>query len=218
MSNADTLAEFVKSFSDGYFGLRIGDNIFPAKLAERPNTARENLALSYIPANGKQPLSRDINWQTERDMLIRGYPDLGCIKVSQTVGYLKTRPARQFKKGYVTANVELFVPNATEIKKSFPRFVASASSKSVVWQIFNREYWTPAEAVRLMDAGEGAGYPLSPHFGLYMRADTPNLLILHKNKDVGVYRDGRFELFDKFDLLKEQFTRETKTEVHVCPH
>lgn len=216
MSDADTLQEFQKSYGEGWFGLKVGGEVFPAKIVSR-SASKESLTLSYLANKGGATLSKDVPWVGGREALVRGYPDLGCIKVGPTVGYLKTRPTKQFKKGYVSANVELFVPNHTQIRKVFPKFASSPGNKELVWQVFRREYWTPAQAVRDLDAGEGVGYPLSPCFGLYASAECENLLILYRNKSVGVYKNNKFELFNGFSILKEQFQRETKVECAICP-
>jgi len=218
MAEADTINEFIKSYHEGWFGLRLNDKqLVPSHITETRQKAEGYVALRYIPkAGSSQELSHDLNWISEKEKLERGYPDLGMIKIGHTVGYMKTRPYRQFKKGYVPANVELFVPNYTEIRKQFPRFVVSSSNREVIWQVFNREWWHPLEAIRLMDEGEGVGYPVSHNFGLYCRADVDNILILRKNRDIGVYTGGRFEIFKGSEMFKEEFTRETKVECFTC--
>lgn len=212
--SADIISEFQKSFSDGWFGLKQGGELFPAQVASR-TAAKEVLPVKYIANKSGSTLSKDVLWQTERDSLVRGYPTLGCVKIGPTVGYLKVRPQKQYKKGYVPSNVELFVPNYTQIRRSFPKFVATASSKEVVWQIFNREFFHPERAVQLMEEFEGVGYPLSYNFGLYCDSEHENLMILYKNRVIGVYKDKQFELFKGFALLKEQFERETKVTCNV---
>lgn len=217
MSNADTLSEFMKSYIDGWVGLKQDKIIIPCRIAKDLETPTPNghIVFRYLTSKEGKELSKDLNWVTDRNNLIRGYPDLGMVKVGPTVSYLKTRPFRQFKKGYVPANVEMFIPNVAEIRKVFPRFIVSSASREVVWQVFNREYWHPTEAIRLMDAGEGVGYPISQNFALYCRADIANILLLHKNRDIGVY-DGDFKLFKASSMFKEQFTRETTVECKVA--
>jgi hypothetical protein len=212
MSQADTLDEFRKSFSDGWFGIKINGKVYPAVIDQNKigETDRGVLPVKYIPIKTTQStLSAEIKWDTERDRLLRAYPSLGCVKAGQTVGYLRVRPLRQYQKGYVYSNADLYVPNLSQIKKFFPRQSTSTGSREIVWQLWNREYWHPMAAVELMDSGEGVGYPLSQNFGLYCNSELPHLIIMHKNHDVGAYKDGQFELFNKFGLLKEQFTRET---------
>lgn len=216
MADADIKEEFTKSFSDGWFGLKIKDDIFPAKLSLNREVGRNTLPLQYMATKEGKFLSYDLDWTSQRDQLIRDYPDLGCVKVGQTVGYLSVRPQRQYKKGFVPNNVSVFAPNQTQIRKVFPRFIASSGDKGVVWQVFNRERWEPKEAVRLLDEGEGVGYPLSKDFGLYCHSELPNLILLCKTHDVGVYKDGKFQLFKNFKHLAEQFQRQTDTEAVVC--
>lgn len=214
--NADTMGEFLKSYAEGWFGLKVGQGIVPAKITPR-TASSEVLTLQYLTNKGKSTLSKDLVWHGERDLLVRGYPDLGCVKVGPTVGYLRVRPAKQFKKGFVSSNVELFVPNQSQIKKVFPRFVASTTNKELIWQVFDREYFHPLRAVELMDEGEGVGYPLSKNFGLYCDSNHPNLLILYKNRSIGAYKDKTFQLFQTFKDFKEQFQRETAVEAVICP-
>lgn len=217
MTQADTMPEFIKSYNEGFFGLKLKGSILPAKIVPIREAARNVLCLSYMATKDGKYLSHDLNWESSREDLIRDYPDLGCLKVGPTVGYLSVRPARQYKKGYVPANVQIYVPNQSQIRKVFPRFIATSNSKDVVWQVFNREYWEAKEAVRLMDEGEGVGFPLSKNFGLYCHAEQPHLILIHKTHDVGVYnKDGQFELFKHFGHLKEQLARETNVEARVC--
>jgi hypothetical protein len=215
MADADTKEEFIKSFQEGHFGLKIKDEIFPARIAGTRNVSRNILPLSYMATKDGKYLSFDLDWTTQREMLIRDYPDLGCVKMGPTVGYLSTHPKRQFKKGYVPANVGAMIPNQTQIRRIFSRFIASSGSKDVIWQVFRRERWEPKEAIRLMDEGDGVGYPLSKDFGVYLNADLPNPLILCKTHDVGVF-DGEFKLFKNFSFLAEQFERQTETKIGVC--
>ena len=212
--SADIIGEFQKSFAEGWFGLKLNGNVFPAQVATR-TAAKEVLPIKYIANKGGSTLSRDVIWQTERESVLRAYPLLGCLKIGPTCGYLKVRPQKQYKKGYVPSNVELFIPNQSQIKRSFPKFVATPSQKEVVWQVFNREFFHPDRAVQLMDEGEGVGYPLSYNFGLYCDSEHTNPMILYKNRTIGAYTGKEYELFKGFDLLKDQFERETKVTCKV---
>lgn len=217
MSDADTMEEFSKSYSDSIFGIRMKEGVFPCFIAPRSEVGKGSIPLIYYTGPGKgEQRSHDLNWVAERDTLVREFPFLGCFKVGPTVGYLRVNPLKQYKKGYFTSNVEVFCPNTSEVRKVFPRFVPSSGLKEVVWQVYRREFFHPLRAVELIEEGEGVGYPLSSNFGLYIRADSPNPIILHKSRDAGVYKKGVFELFKPYELLKEQFARETKVECKVC--
>jgi hypothetical protein len=212
-ASADTIEEFQKSYADSYFGLRIKDKVFPAKIKA---VSRNVLTCTYTAAKSGGTLSHEIDWLTGRDILDRDYPDLGCVKIGPTVGYMSVRPYRQFKKGYVPDNAEIMVPNKQQIRKVLPRFVPSTSHKDVVWAVYNPEYWHPDEARRLFSVGEGVGYPLSINFSLYLNSDVPNPLIGYKTRSIGVYNESkrRYELFKGMEIFKEQFERETKVKIH----
>lgn len=217
MADADTQDEFIKSYNEGYFGIKLEGKVFPCRVdRSREATKRTILPLRYLINKDGKELSKDVDWVAERDALIRGYPDLGCIKVGPTLAYLSVRPLRQYKKGYVSDNVNVHIPNQFQIRRIFPRFIATPASKEVVWQVFNREYWELAKAVELLDTGEGAGYPLSQNFGIYLHSDHPNPIILCKNHDAGVFKNGKVEFFKNYSVLKEQFQRETGEEAGVC--
>jgi hypothetical protein len=216
MTDADTQEEFVKSYADGFFGVKIDGKVYPSRVVKDRVTKRTVLPIRYMCDKEGKELSMDVDWVAGRGTILRGYPDLGCIKVGPTLAYLSVRPLRQYKKGYVPDNVLLHIPNQYQIRKVLPRFIATSSSKEVVWQVFNREYWELAAAVALLDKSEGVGYPLSQNFGIYLHSDHPNPIILCKNHDAGVYKDGKVELFKNFGVWKEQFQRETGVEANVC--
>lgn len=213
MSDADTLPEFVKSYSEGFFGLKMKSDVVPCKIAIKDTPIKTDvLALQYMVSSNGKYLSHEMNWLASRTDIQRGYPDLGCVKIGPTMGYLSVRPFRQFKKGYVPANAVIYVPNQSQIRKVMPRFIASTASKEVIWQVFNREYWELARALELMEEGEGVGYPLSQNFGVYLHSEHVNPLIICKNHDAGVVKGERVELFKNFSHLREQLLRETELE------
>lgn len=215
--NADTIEEFLKSFKEGFFGLRIGEELYPARLADRVS-GRGVIPLQYMVNDKGSFQSHDVTWETQRENIIRGYPDLGYFKVGPTCGYVRTRPYRQYQKGYVPSNVEVFIPNLTQIRMVFPRFIATGNSKELVWQIYNRQLWHPDAALKALADGEGAGYPLSNNFAVYLNSGAEVPILCMKNRDVGVVNSaGKYELFKKFADLKEQFQRETTVEAYVKP-
>lgn len=214
-AKADVIEEFARSFSSSWFGVKglVGSGVVPCILAKDRQVAKGFLAIGYmVGADGKM-LSHDLKWDTERQHIIRDYPTLGALKAGPTVGYLSVKPRRQFKKGYVPENVDMYVPNAADIRKLFPRLLVSPTSKRVVWQVFNRNYWSPRDAIGLINDGEGVGYPLSAHFSVYIGDNWDSPMLLHNSTIVGAHRDGVFRLLPEYKIYREQFERETKEKI-----
>lgn len=218
MAEADVIEEFIKSYNGAYFGLRIDGKVYPAMLSQERRADRAGvLALSYFPTKeGKSKKSYDLDWISGRDNLVRGFPDLGNLKIGQTYAYVSVRPQRQWKKGYVPENVELYIPNIQQIQKVWPRYYVSSTSRGLIWQIYNREFWHPKAAIEALEKGENLGYPLSQHFGVYITDNNVSPIITHKKVDIGVYSENKFQLFPAYGVYVEQFKRETTEECVVC--
>lgn len=215
MSKADTIQEFVRSYNGSWVGLRIGDKIFPAALNSGRLVTPEHLGLKYNTNPEGAQLQRDINWLTDRDSILRDFPDLGMIQIGATIGYLSTKPYRQWHKGYYPQHVKVWVPNLDDIRALKPEVRFASSHPYVLWQVYNREFWHPTEAVRLLGLGEGVGYPLSRNFGVYTKMDFENPLICYKGSTIGAYEGSEgWVLFDNFKQYTTQFKRETQMEAH----
>lgn len=214
-AKADVIEEFMKSYSSSWFGVKniLGTGVVPCQLAKDRTAAKGMLPVTYMVSSEGKMLSHDLKWDTERNNIVRGYPTLGAVKAGPTVGYISVKPRRQFKKGYVPENVDMHVPNSTDIRKLFPRMLISPASRRVVWQIFNRTYWKPQEAISLINDGEGVGYPLSAHFSVYIGENWDSPMLLHNAQIVGAHRDGVFKLLPEYKIYKEQFERETKERI-----
>lgn len=219
-AKADVLEEFSRSFSTSWFAVKDGGfgtpgTTIPCQLAkDRGAVAKGYLALSYMVDRTGKMLSADLRWETHRQCIIRDYPTLGAVKAGPTVGYLSVKPRRQFKKGYVAENIDMHVPNQADIRKLFPRMlITSPGAKRVVWQVFNRDLWSPKDAIALIEEGEGIGYPLSEHFSVYIGDSWDSPMLLHNTSVIGAYRDKVFRLLPEYKIYREQFERETKEKV-----
>lgn len=214
-AKADIIEEFAKSFSSSWFGakdLGIGPAgmIIPCQVARDRMVPPGILPITYMADNTGRMLSYDVRWDIGRTNLIRTFPNLGAVKAGPTVAYLGVKPRRQFQKGYVPENIDCHIPNKEEIRKVFPRLLLGPNTKRLVWQVFNRTYWTPQAAIKLIEEGEGIGYPLSAHWSVYVSGQWEDPLLMRNNKIVGAYRDKRFKLLPDFLIYKDEFKRDTK--------
>lgn len=217
-SKADTIEEFVRSYGKGSY---VGVNIDPKSTTIHPARIDVNhlaaipgkIQLRYmVDASGKE-LSKEIDWIAERDVLIREYPKLGMLKVGPTIGYLSVKPLRQWKKGYYYENVQMHIPNKADLQTVRPRAMLTPASKTVVWHVYNREFWTVPKALELMEEGEGIGYPINYELGVYLRKDMEIPCVAYKNELVGSIDDNKVHVLHKYKLYSQQIERAFKMEV-----
>lgn len=210
-SKADTIEEFRRSYNGSWFGLRHNGKVYPATLASNRQITPEHLGVKYHTTQEGAPLQKDVNWASDRLNLLRDYPDLGMVKIGATVGYLSVDPLRQWHKGYYPPNIKVHVPNGPDIKQINPNVRFTPSHPYIVWQVYNREFWHPSEAIRLIGEGEGVGYPLSPNFSVCALKEFEYPVLCYKRKTIGNYNGG-WKLVDPYKIYKDQFRRETKVE------
>lgn len=214
---ADTLNEFVRSYERSWVGMR-GENgrVYPARINFGAFDASTGvLKLKRISDPDKPEEESELVWKQDRMTLVRDMPDLGMISLGPTIGYLSTKPARHWHKGYYPNNVLLHIHNLPDISAVEKLATFHTKLPKVLWQVYNREYWHPKEAIRLIEEGEGVGYPLSKHFGVYLQKDVEHPLIAYKKELAGVYsKEGNWVFLDRFKPCVEQFKRETNVEAY----
>lgn len=215
---ADTAEEFCKSFDGSWFGLRLGEKVYPAVLTGLQTKGTVGIQYFTAPYGSTEGIKQTLSlkWEDRDKHLVRDYPNLGAVKFGPTVAYLSVKPRRQWKKGYYASNISMTVPNEALVKKEIPNIRLMTNNRDLVWQVYNRELFNPWYALDCLNKGEGLGYPLSRHFGLYITDSCRDPVISYKHSgSAGVFQGGKFKLLANFRHLKELFSRETKTSISI---
>jgi hypothetical protein len=215
---ADTIEEFLKSFSKSYLAISLDSKsniVHPARIDASKEVSKDSISFRYIvDREGKNELSTEVSWNSGRHTLIRDYPNLGMVKAGPSVGYLEVRPHRQWSKGYYAENVSLNVPNYRDVTSIKPNLMLNPYSRQVIWQIYNREFWTMQKALEEFEKGEHVGFPISSDVAVYLIKDIADPCVAYKNTMVGSVRDGKeIKLLHGFKIFKEHLERCTKMEV-----
>ncbi len=213
---SDTVEEFLKSFGKSWLAVITDPKegvVHPAKIDHKKTSSKGGVCFRYmVDKEGSKELSTEIDWTTGRDNLIRDYPDLGMLKVGPTVGYLEVRPYRQWSKGYFPDNATLHVMNQQDVLAARPRLLLSPYSKSVIWQIYNREYWTMKAALEELNKGENVGFPISRDVAVYLHTNIEDPCIAYKKTLMGTVQGNKIKMLHGFGIFREHIERVTKME------
>jgi hypothetical protein len=112
------------------------------------------------------------------------HPRLGLVNTSDSIGYLRRYPKRQYNRGYTPGSCQLTVPN------NYTAEQARASSMAVVWSVFNPDHKTLPEALDILDSGKRLGVVLAPYLGVCLEQGRRYPRLVYITDFIGFIQNG----------------------------
>lgn len=133
-------------------------------------------------------------------------PNLGAINVHDQVVYLSRTPERQSRRGLRQNNITIFNPNSRDLQfADLPQQFNRLSDRSLMWSIFNPQYFSLGKAVAQVNDGAVLARALSPNLYVYSSFGLRHPLLGYKTRAIGHFTaNDRLLVYTNFRPLVEQ--------------
>lgn len=210
------LRDFYQYYRGRYFGLKTDtDKVLSACIDPNVEMGNNFQILTYDTLNRDAVVPMVMTWARVQKECSFGSPVLGNVLNGPHYTYLYTYGYRESIKGLGLSSVEYHVPSATFFTKWGQRHQeflvlldgtahASREELALVWNTFNKTYFTFGEAISILERGMRIGCPLNKSVGLYFHEGFKDIQLSYKTFDrVGAVKEsqGEYRVELKYEYL-----------------